>query len=132
MPKVASLWKATYQSKVYKNEASVARDLLASERTYLAWLRTSLNAAALGIVLAKFSVSFTVHVEFAQVLGCILVFLGIIFMSIGYARQIQVRLHLEGGDFPSSALVFTSASALVLAVLIAAFVFLILTDRVNP
>lgn len=36
-----------------KNTGSVARDLLASERTFLAWTRTGLGFIALGIALEK-------------------------------------------------------------------------------
>ncbi len=40
---------------VYKNTGSVARDHLASERTYLAWTRTGLGFIALGIAVERFS-----------------------------------------------------------------------------
>ncbi len=40
---------------VYKNTGSVARDHLASERTYLAWTRTGLGFVALGIAVERFS-----------------------------------------------------------------------------
>ncbi|KAK8005196.1 hypothetical protein PG990_011233 [Apiospora arundinis] len=40
---------------VYKNTGSVARDHLASERTFLAWMRTGLGFVALGIAIERFS-----------------------------------------------------------------------------
>ncbi|KAI0476233.1 hypothetical protein GGR56DRAFT_674716 [Xylariaceae sp. FL0804] len=40
---------------VYKNTGSVARDHLASERTFLAWIRTGLGFVALGIAIERFS-----------------------------------------------------------------------------
>ncbi|KAK8073832.1 hypothetical protein PG994_004731 [Apiospora phragmitis] len=40
---------------VYKNTGSVARDHLASERTFLAWMRTGLGFVALGIAVERFS-----------------------------------------------------------------------------
>ncbi len=40
---------------VLDNEGSVARDHLANERTFLAWLRASLSLIGLGIAIAKFS-----------------------------------------------------------------------------
>nr|GAT44660.1 predicted protein [Mycena chlorophos] len=40
---------------IYKNTGSVARDHLASERTYLAWLRTGLGFVALGIAVERFA-----------------------------------------------------------------------------
>lgn len=43
------------RTPVYKNTGSVARDHLASERTFLAWLRTGLGFIALGIAIERFS-----------------------------------------------------------------------------
>ncbi|OJD36660.1 uncharacterized protein BKCO1_10000165 [Diplodia corticola] len=43
------------RAPVYANTGSVARDHLASERTYLAWLRTGLGFVALGIGVERFS-----------------------------------------------------------------------------
>lgn len=40
---------------MYKNTGSVARDHLALERTFLAWLRTGLGFIALGIAIERFS-----------------------------------------------------------------------------
>ncbi|VUC32410.1 unnamed protein product [Clonostachys rosea] len=40
---------------LYKNTGSVARDHLASERTFLAWIRTGLGFVALGIAIERFS-----------------------------------------------------------------------------
>ncbi|KAF2090460.1 hypothetical protein K490DRAFT_36350 [Saccharata proteae CBS 121410] len=40
---------------IYKNTGSVARDHLANERTYLAWLRTGLGFIALGIAVERFA-----------------------------------------------------------------------------
>ncbi len=43
------------RSPVLKNSGSTARDHLASERTFLAWLRTGLGFIALGIAVERFS-----------------------------------------------------------------------------
>ncbi|RYP02885.1 hypothetical protein DL764_005541 [Monosporascus ibericus] len=40
---------------VFKNTGSVARDHLASERTFLAWVRTSPGFVALGLAIERFS-----------------------------------------------------------------------------
>ncbi len=43
------------RTPVLKNSGSTARDHLASERTFLAWLRTGLGFIALGIAVERFS-----------------------------------------------------------------------------
>ncbi|KAL1303590.1 hypothetical protein AAFC00_006955 [Neodothiora populina] len=43
------------KTPVYKNTGSVARDHLAAERTFLAWIRTGLGLVALGTAIERFS-----------------------------------------------------------------------------
>ena len=43
------------RTPTYANTGSVARDHLASERTFLAWIRTGLGFVALGIAVERFS-----------------------------------------------------------------------------
>ena len=43
------------RTPLYKNTGSVARDHLASERTFLAWMRTGLGFIALGVAIERFS-----------------------------------------------------------------------------
>ncbi|KIW02444.1 uncharacterized protein PV09_06256 [Verruconis gallopava] len=44
-----------FRTPLYKNTGSTARDHLASERTFLAWIRTGLGFIALGIAVERFS-----------------------------------------------------------------------------
>ncbi|KAF2474889.1 uncharacterized protein BDR25DRAFT_301489 [Lindgomyces ingoldianus] len=44
-----------FRTPVYQNTGSTARDHLASERTYLSWLRTGLGFIALGIAIERFN-----------------------------------------------------------------------------
>lgn len=46
---------AAWKTPVYQNTGSTARDHLASERTFLAWMRTGLGFLALGIAIERFS-----------------------------------------------------------------------------
>lgn len=57
--------------KVQKNTGSVARDHLANERTFLAWIRTSLALIGFGLLISKFSS------DIKSVIG------GIIFIVLG-------------------------------------------------
>lgn len=43
------------KTPIYKNTGSVARDHLAAERTFLAWIRTGLGLIALGTAIERFS-----------------------------------------------------------------------------
>ncbi|ETS84988.1 hypothetical protein PFICI_03013 [Pestalotiopsis fici W106-1] len=49
-----SFW-SRFATPLYQNTGSVARDHLASERTFLAWIRTGLGFVALGIAVERFS-----------------------------------------------------------------------------
>ena len=49
------LSRLRWRTPVYQNTGSVARDHLASERTFLAWIRTGLGFVALGIAVERFS-----------------------------------------------------------------------------
>lgn len=46
-------WSRFFRAKPLPNIGSLARDLLASERTFLAWSRTGLGFIALGVALEK-------------------------------------------------------------------------------
>ncbi|SGY25576.1 BQ5605_C018g08642 [Microbotryum silenes-dioicae] len=49
-PSKSSHWRLTH---MLENKGSVARDHLANERTFLAWLRTSLSMASIGIAITQ-------------------------------------------------------------------------------
>jgi len=51
----AKLYRKLVKSHVLENTGSTARDHLASERTFLAWVRTGLGLIALGIAIERFS-----------------------------------------------------------------------------
>ncbi|KAK7727932.1 hypothetical protein SLS53_002946 [Cytospora paraplurivora] len=44
-----------WKTPIYQNTGSTARDHLASERTFLAWIRTGLGFLALGVAVERFS-----------------------------------------------------------------------------
>jgi uncharacterized membrane protein YidH (DUF202 family) len=49
------LTRFRWRTPTFQNTGSVARDHLASERTFLAWIRTGLGFVALGIAVERFS-----------------------------------------------------------------------------
>jgi putative membrane protein len=82
---------------VVENRDSTARDHLANERTFLAWVRTALGLVGLGVVIERF---------FAEG-GSVGVMAGVAFISFGglsliyaVARYLRVAKNLERGMFP--------------------------------
>ncbi|MEU0518577.1 DUF202 domain-containing protein [Streptosporangium sp. NPDC006007] len=99
-----------------------ASDHLANERTYLAWLRTGLSMAALGVAVAKFAPGRGMH---AVISGVILLLAGLMLIFYGTSRYRTVRLQLIAGYFTPARFgaVVTVTMATILT-LIAGLVFL--------
>ncbi|MGH8860577.1 MAG: YidH family protein [Jatrophihabitantaceae bacterium] len=104
--------------------ASLARDHLANERTYLAWLRTAAAVMALGLAVA----SFAAHVRvLSAVAGGLLVATGGAGVVYGTARYRRVTRDLDAGRFAAGShgrAAVIASTVLVLAV-VAALVLLI-------
>jgi putative membrane protein len=76
-----------------------ARDHLANERTYLAWLRTAIGVLALAAAIARFGGAPGVHEKLAVgVTGL----LGVFMLGVGTRRYYQVARDLEQGHFEIS------------------------------
>lgn len=54
-PAVTMVSRFFWKTPLYQNTGSTARDHLASERTFLAWIRTGLGFLALGIAIERFA-----------------------------------------------------------------------------
>ncbi|KAI6041443.1 hypothetical protein EDC04DRAFT_2565759 [Pisolithus marmoratus] len=99
-------------SLVLENKGNVARDHLASERTYLAYVRTSLACASAGVALVQlFALSSsssstptsqaTMNTQkFARPLGVTVVVLGIAILVLGLTRYFTVQAAMLRGRFP--------------------------------
>ncbi|KAJ8590216.1 hypothetical protein M405DRAFT_737254 [Rhizopogon salebrosus TDB-379] len=97
---------------VLQNKGNVARDHLASERTYLAYVRTSLACASAGVALVQlFTLSSptTANVlsqggidleRFARPLGATMVLFGLFILILGVARYFMTQAALVRGFFP--------------------------------
>jgi putative membrane protein len=89
---------------------SKARDHLANERTYLAWLRTAFGMLALTAAVARFGTGNGAHDHLAVgILGA----LGVFILALGTRRYYQVARDLEAGRFT-----FSRRTPLVLAIVI--------------
>ncbi|KAG1743230.1 uncharacterized protein EDB91DRAFT_236106 [Suillus paluster] len=98
-------------SLVLENKGNVARDHLASERTYLAYVRTSLACASAGVALVQlFTLSSSTNVNvrqggidpqrFARPLGATVVLLGLFILIYGLVRYFMTQAALVRGFFP--------------------------------
>ncbi len=76
------------------DDSARMRDLLASNRTLLAWIRTSLSFAGLGFVVAKFGRTQGAIRE-AGVLGIFLVLTGLLFAILGFIQHRTTRIREE-------------------------------------
>ncbi|KAJ8521038.1 hypothetical protein ONZ45_g2209 [Pleurotus djamor] len=130
---------------VLENSGSVARDHLASERTFLAYVRTSLAIASTGVALVQL---FTISVNttdasvepasfapasrklqsFARPLGATTVVFAVIILVIGMTRYFTVQSALTKGMFPVARVVMTAITAF-LGVLIAIVFGVLVAER---
>ncbi len=101
----------------------LARDHLANERTYLAWLRTSVNVMILGLAIAKLVHGSGARAELAGVtLGAI----GLLLLGYGTRRTRKLTAELEAGQFTADTDGPLLIAALVVLGLVAAALLLLL------
>ncbi|KAF8915372.1 hypothetical protein CPB85DRAFT_425512 [Mucidula mucida] len=115
------------------NNGSVARDHLASERTFLAYVRTSLALASVGVGLVQlFSlegrdsggvISPTSNAlrEHSRPLGASALIFGLLVLMIGVTRYFSVQQKLTYGLFPVARLFTVGMTACIAAMLAVMF-----------
>lgn len=82
---------------IIPNDGSEARDHLANERTYLAWVRTALGIVGLGVLIIKILDIDTLP---ATVGGLVMIALGGISLVYASYRYMRVARLLTEGRFP--------------------------------
>lgn len=104
---------------IVENKGSYARDHLANERTFLAWLRTAVSTIGLGVAIAKFGSG-----EKSKEAGLIFIFLGTVFLCYSTARYYYLYFLLKRGLFSPNAagLIFVLLLCFLSAALTAAIV----------
>jgi inner membrane protein YidH len=112
-------------SSVHPDPATRARDHLANERTYLAWVRTALTLMALGLAVASFAGKVRVS---SAVAGGLLVVVGGAGVWLGARRYAAVTRELDSGTYRVGTRgnqAIMASAVLVIAVVVALVVLLV-------
>ncbi|TFK44020.1 hypothetical protein BDQ12DRAFT_662 [Crucibulum laeve] len=113
------------------NNGSVARDHLALERTFLAYVRTSLALAGSGVAMMQFLKVGDNTKTYAAPMGASAISAGILVLLIGSARFFQVQTSLPRGYIPVTRLAVAFIAFVVGSLMAAAFA-IVLLPRVLP
>jgi len=114
-----------------------ASDHLANERTFLAWIRTSIGIMAFGFVVVKFSL-FVKQISlilgkgnviqnrgYSAIVGIVLVAVGTITSFLSYIRYKQTEKQLNEGYYTHSSLLITVLTAFIFLVSVLLIAYLI-------
>ncbi|KAI8051198.1 hypothetical protein BDF22DRAFT_610938, partial [Syncephalis plumigaleata] len=117
-----------------ENKGSVARDHLANERTFLAWIRTSLSLITVGVAISQLFRLPYVNNESpnggtpldgfrlpttGKILGSLFIGLGILFVLMAAWRYFRAQTAMTHGMFPTSRLLVIISCLFILLLLIA-------------
>ncbi len=112
-------------------------DHLANERTFLAWVRTSIGIMAFGFVVVKFSlfvkqISLILGKEhiiqskgYSGIVGVVLVAVGTVTAVLSYVRYKQTEKQLNEGYYKHSSLLITVLTAFIFLVSVFLIVYLV-------
>ncbi|KAG9076404.1 hypothetical protein FRC06_009520 [Ceratobasidium sp. 370] len=117
---------------VLENSGSVARDHLANERTWLAYVRTSLAISSTGVALVQL---FTISAQqsndtrllggklqrFARPLGAVIVVIGLIVLALGVTRYFRIQYSLTLNQFPPARKTVAFISTVLVAIVAIVF-----------
>ncbi|CAG8582611.1 4756_t:CDS:2, partial [Paraglomus occultum] len=127
-------WKPTL---CLENKASVARDHLANERTFLAWLRTSLSFVSIGIAVTQlFRLNPSKHDHsgkevIGKVIGIAFTVLGVVFLLLGVIRYFHSQHTMTLGEFPASRGGVAIGTGLTLIILAGCMIVLLVVEKTS-
>ncbi len=117
-----------------ENRDTKLREHLANERTYLAWIRTSIALMGLGFVIVKFAlflkeiavlledINITISEGFSAVIGVVMVALGVILAFFAFFQYKKVETQINRQTYQSSPLI---SVLLTLAILIGGILLIV-------
>jgi putative membrane protein len=116
-----------------------ARDHLANERTFLAWLRTAIAIVVFGFAIGRFSIALRqltalqghpMHKSGISVwMGAISIVLGVVLVLAGLLRYRKTRDRLDAGSFKPAGFVLDLVTILTVLFGMALAVYLIYIER---
>ncbi|KAI7858121.1 hypothetical protein BDC45DRAFT_434301 [Circinella umbellata] len=101
-----------------ENSGSVARDHLANERTYLAWVRTSLSTISVGVGITQlFRLDRAVEHDpelrtWGRPVGLMFIGISMVFLCFASIRYFHSQTTMTKGYFPASRGIILSTSAI--------------------
>lgn len=110
---------------------------LANERTFLAWVRTSIGIMAFGFVVVKFSlfvkqISLLLGKEivmyqhgYSTIVGIVLVAVGMLTAILSYIRYKNIEKQLKAGHYENSSLLMTLLTIFISLISVFLIVYLI-------
>lgn len=123
-----------------KKLESRARDHLANERTFLAWLRTGVALIALGFVVARFGLLLRelgaqgttpsgnfLGAHVSAIFGTAIVLLAAALLGLSYARYRGNTHALDSGNYRSHPALTTATTAIVILIAVALAAYLLFT-----
>lgn len=117
--------------------AGNASNHLANERTYLAWVRTSIGIMAFGFVVVKFSLfikqiglalgrqAIVLQKGYSAIIGILLVAVGAVVLLFSFLQYRRTRQQLNEGRYQASSLLSALLTAFILLISICLIVYLI-------
>ncbi|KAG9001851.1 hypothetical protein FRB94_004504 [Tulasnella sp. JGI-2019a] len=131
--RLPTFWSMLNPAPALENQGNVARDHLANERTWLAYVRTSLAIASAGVALVQlFSISMSSSPKSTEQLrhlirplGGTVVVVGLAVLVVGSWRYFLIQTALQRGQFPPARRTVGLLTAVLFAIVGVTFGFLV-------
>lgn len=108
---MSSKWKECFWTKRdYDNSDSQVRDFNALDRTFLAWMRTALAGAGLGIIIVRLYIQSGNAAQtqsegnkiYIKVLGCGFIIVGFFMLTVGVTRYVEIFNKIAHDKYPAN------------------------------